>query len=85
MVLKRVWNDIWVNANASVAFMTIDTIVLYAGALILVASHSVVKALKAIALLPVAGPSAVSFVLSELEETRYEHYSNSRDEMTKKD
>lgn len=70
-ILKSLWDDIWVNANASVAFMTIDTGVLYVGILLLIAYIDAAKALKAIALLPLMGPAGASYVFAELEETRY--------------
>jgi len=62
------WSAIWVNAGPSVAFMTIDTIVLYLGMLIFIAYHSEKKALKALLLTPLLGPgSACSKAIKELE------------------
>ena len=66
--LSSVWNDLWVNAGPSVAFMTIDTGVLYLGVILYIAYHNEIKALKALALTPVVGPGAsCCFVMKELE------------------
>ena len=71
-ITGKLWTDIWVDANSSVAFMTIDTIVLYIGVLLAIAFQSLSKVAKAIALTPFMGPAAASLVLGELEETRHE-------------
>lgn len=64
------WNDVWVEADASVAFMTIDTIVLYAGVLMYIAYRSdLKKAAKALLLTLVLGPgTACLFLFSEIEK-----------------
>ncbi|KAL7488129.1 hypothetical protein ACHAW6_013718 [Cyclotella cf. meneghiniana] len=67
--LTDLWKDVWVEAGPSVAFMTIDTLVLYLGVLIFIAYHNEVKAIKAFALTPFVGPgTACCIVMSELEE-----------------
>lgn len=67
--LTELWKDVWVEAGPSVAFMTIDTLVLYLGVLIFIAYHNEVKAIKAFALTPFVGPgTACCIVMSELEE-----------------
>ncbi len=71
-IMVKLWSDIWVNANASVAFMTIDTIVLYIAVLLAIAYQSFEKVAKALVLTPLMGPAAASLVLKELEETRYD-------------
>ena len=64
------WNDIWIDATGAVAFMTIDTGVLYIGLLIFIAYRgSELKALKALLLTPVLGPAtACCLVLKEFED-----------------
>ena len=75
-IAGNLWSDVWVKANASVAFMTIDTGVLYVGVLLCIAFQDATKALRTIMLTPVMGPAAASWVLAELEETRYEESSS---------
>ena len=67
--LSDLWNDIWVNAAPSIAFMTIDTLVLYLAVLIFVAyRYGESKAAKALFLTTVLGPAtAVLYVLNEAE------------------
>eukprot|EP00579_Thalassiosira_antarctica_P004452 CAMPEP_0201882974 /NCGR_PEP_ID=MMETSP0902-20130614/15070_1 /ASSEMBLY_ACC=CAM_ASM_000551 /TAXON_ID=420261 /ORGANISM="Thalassiosira antarctica, Strain CCMP982" /LENGTH=353 /DNA_ID=CAMNT_0048411667 /DNA_START=32 /DNA_END=1093 /DNA_ORIENTATION=+ len=66
--LDLLWRDIWVEAGPSVAFMTIDTGVLYLGALLLIAYESEWKAIKAVLVTPIVGPgTALCLVLKELE------------------
>lgn len=63
------WNDVWVEADASVAFMTIDTLVLYAGVLMYIAYRGgSKKAAKALLLTLVLGPgTACLFLFAEIE------------------
>ena len=69
LALDSLWRDIWTEAGPSVAFMTIDTGVLYIGILVFLAYQSEKKALKAAALTPLVGPAtAVCLVLKELEQ-----------------
>ena len=69
LALDSFWRDIWTEAGPSVAFMTIDTGVLYIGILVFLAYQSEKKALKAAALTPLVGPAtAVCLVLKELEQ-----------------
>ncbi len=84
-MLGRLWSEIWTDANASVAFMTIDTGVLYLGVLLLVAYQDTGKALKATVLTPLFGPAAASLVLAELEEARYENEEEPLKEDSKKE
>ena len=84
-ILGRLWSEIWTDANASVAFMTIDTGVLYLGVLLLVAYQDTGKALKATVLTPLFGPAAASLVLAELEEARYENEEDPVKEDSKKE
>lgn len=66
--LDNLWRDIWTEAGPSVAFMTIDTGVLYLGVLIFIAYESEWKALKVFMLTPFVGPAcAVSVILKEIE------------------
>ncbi|KAL9185510.1 hypothetical protein ACHAXT_003287 [Thalassiosira profunda] len=66
--LGKLWSDIWSNAGPSVAFMTVDTGVLYLGILMLIAYKSERKALKTLALTPLVGPGASCCVaFKELE------------------
>jgi len=63
------WNSIWVNANSSVAFMTIDTGVLYLGLLLFISFQSESKALKALFLTLILGPAtAICLTFAELED-----------------
>ena len=65
---NEVWRDIWTEAGASVAFMTIDTGVLFAGVLLFIAYHNEWKAIKALSMAPLLGPGAACcLVLKELE------------------
>jgi hypothetical protein len=60
--------EIWEEANASVAFMTIDTGVLYLGILIFIGYENAWKALKALFLTPLLGPGAACCIaLKDLE------------------
>ena len=64
----NLWRDIWTEAGPSVAFMTIDTGVLYLGILIFIAYESEWKALKVFMFTPFLGPAcAVSVILKEIE------------------
>mmetsp|Transcript_12068 Transcript_12068/g.28599 ORF Transcript_12068/g.28599 Transcript_12068/m.28599 type:complete len:345 (-) Transcript_12068:278-1312(-) len=67
--LSNFWNDVWVNAGPSVAFMTIDTGVLYLGVLMYIAyRHGELKAVKALSLTAVLGPAAAAlFIMNEAE------------------
>ncbi len=65
--LGAIWNDIWVDAGGSVAFMTVDTGVLYLALLLVIAYHSEVKAIKALVLTPLIGPAAVCLAFKEIE------------------
>ena len=67
--LNSLWRNIWTEAGPSVAFMTIDTGVLYLGILIFLAFQSEKKALKAAVLTPFVGPAtAVCLALKDLEQ-----------------
>lgn len=70
--MVEIWGDVWVKAKGPVAFMTLDTGVLYAAVLMIIAFQSVTKMLKTVALTPLMGPAAASWVLAELEATRYD-------------
>jgi hypothetical protein len=62
-------NDVWTLANASVKFMTIDTIVLWLGMCLCIAVRGGgSSAIKVVALTPLVGPGAAcSLILAELE------------------
>lgn len=65
------WSGIWVEANASVGFMTVDSIVLYIAVLLCLAFQNEMKALKALVLTLVVGPGAAPLmVMKELEEIK---------------
>ena len=65
---EHLWRDIWTDAHASVAFMTIDTGVFYLGLFIFVAYQCEAKAFKMLALTPILGPGGAGcWVLRELE------------------
>jgi len=66
----NIWRDIWVDANSSVAFMTIDVGVLYLGLLIFISYRSdELKAAKALLLTPILGPAtALCLVMKEVED-----------------
>lgn len=64
------WEDVWTNAGPSVAFMTIDTLVLFAGVCLHLAFRSTTAAMKAVVLTPLLGPGAACcLAMAELEET----------------
>mmetsp|Transcript_31906 Transcript_31906/g.67080 ORF Transcript_31906/g.67080 Transcript_31906/m.67080 type:complete len:354 (-) Transcript_31906:286-1347(-) len=66
--IDNLWRDIWVEAGPSVAFMTIDTGVLYISALLFIAYQSEWKAIKALSMTPLVGPAtACCLALMELE------------------
>jgi len=65
---SKVWNAVWTDANSSVAFMTIDTLVLYLSILSYIAYKDLDAAKKAFLLTPLVGPGAASLVLAELEK-----------------
>mmetsp|Transcript_38317 Transcript_38317/g.89114 ORF Transcript_38317/g.89114 Transcript_38317/m.89114 type:complete len:375 (-) Transcript_38317:48-1172(-) len=65
---EHLWRDIWTEANASVAFMTIDTGVFYLGLFLFVAYQCEAKAFKMLVLTPILGPGGAGcWVLKELE------------------
>merc|ERR1712013_958517 len=67
----RLWGDIWVEAGSSVAFMTVDTGVLYLGVLLFIAYESERKATKAFLMTFLVGPGAACcMALRELEGER---------------
>mmetsp|Transcript_20188 Transcript_20188/g.40192 ORF Transcript_20188/g.40192 Transcript_20188/m.40192 type:complete len:345 (+) Transcript_20188:46-1080(+) len=68
--VSALWRAVWTEAGSSVAFMTVDTIVLYVGVLSYVACRSGAGVVKAALLTPFVGPAAASLVLAELEEKR---------------
>mmetsp|Transcript_14059 Transcript_14059/g.18334 ORF Transcript_14059/g.18334 Transcript_14059/m.18334 type:complete len:340 (-) Transcript_14059:127-1146(-) len=60
---------LWTDANASVAFMTIDTLILFAAMVIFLAFRSWTAAIKTLLLAPLMGPGAACcLTLAELEE-----------------
>ena len=62
------WDRIWLSANSSVAFMTVDTIVLWMGVCLYIAYRDMNAAVKAIALTPLVGPGAsCCYILAEIE------------------
>ena len=68
----NLWTAIWVDANASVAFMTVDTIVFYIGLLLAIAYQNMKLAMKLICLTPILGPGCAGcLVLNELERKTY--------------
>jgi len=73
--LFDLWDAIWTNANGSVAFMTIDMIVLYISILSFIAFQSASAAIKAVLLTPIVGPAAASLVLAELEQEQVQAYT----------
>ena len=72
--LGSLWKDIWVDAEGAVAFMTVDSGVLYLSLLLLVAYHSGMKAIKALLLTPLMGPAAICLALKEIEIDDASHY-----------
>ena len=63
------WGAVWSGAGPSVAFMTIDAIVLYVAVCLYIAFRDVGGAIKAVALTPVVGPgAAIAIVMAALEE-----------------
>ena len=67
--VSSLWRAVWSEANASVAFMTIDTLVLFAGMLLYLSFRSASAALKTLVLTPLLGPGgACSYTMAELEE-----------------
>lgn len=71
--VDEMWSSIWTEANASVAFMTIDSGILYVAVMICIAYLDEYKAMKALLLTPMMGPGAAPLlVLSELEEVKRE-------------
>jgi len=68
--VSALWDAIWTNANASVAFMTIDTIVLWLAVCLRIFYEETSAGCKAILLSPIMGPGAAcSYVLAGLEES----------------
>jgi hypothetical protein len=55
---NELWRDVWTEAGPSVAFMTIDTSVLYLGALLNIGYQCEWQAIKAIVITPFVGPGA---------------------------
>ena len=68
--ISALWDAIWTNANGPVAFMTIDTIVLWLGVCLYIAYRDSFAGMKALLFSPVMGPGAAcSLVLSGLESS----------------
>lgn len=66
--LSALWAAVWTDASASVAFMTVDALVLYGAVCWYIAYRSEMGAAKAIALTPFLGPGAAcSLVLADME------------------
>lgn len=65
--LTDLWKDIWVEANGSVAFMTIDTGVLYLALVLLIAFHDAMKAVKTLLMTIFIGPAAACLTWKEIE------------------
>ncbi|KAJ1621875.1 hypothetical protein T492DRAFT_1066213 [Pavlovales sp. CCMP2436] len=71
--LGAVWDSLWPSAHPSVAFMTIDTVVLYAGLLVYIFLGGAAGAMGAVLLTPFVGPGAAcSLVLALRERARAE-------------
>jgi len=68
--IVNLWNSIWVDANSSVRFMTIDTGILYVAILMFIAYRSnEMKAVKALLLTTIVGPAtACCMALREIED-----------------
>ena len=67
--VNELWRDIWTEAGPSVAFMTIDTGVLYLGALLNIAYQSEWHAIKALVITPLVGPgTACCMALKDVEK-----------------
>jgi hypothetical protein len=66
---NELWRDVWTEAGPSVAFMTVDTGVLYLGALLNIAYQSEWRAIKALAMTPIIGPGAACcMALNDIEK-----------------
>jgi hypothetical protein len=61
--LSSVWDAVWSNAHPSVKFMTLDTTGFYLGMVLCLGAEKIEDIAKCIALTPLLGPCAVSFVL----------------------
>ena len=69
--LVTLWDAVWTNANASVAFMTIDSLILFVAVVVYIAYRSVTAAVQALILSPVLGPGgACCWVMAQLEESQ---------------
>ena len=66
--LPALWKGVWTDANGSVAFMTVDTIVLFLAVIIYIAYRDEKAYVKALGLTPLLGPGAAcSLVLADIE------------------
>lgn len=67
--VSLLWSDIWTNGKPCVAFMTVDTCVLYLAVVWYITYHKgVIPAITSIALTPILGPGAAcSVILAQLE------------------
>mmetsp|Transcript_12148 Transcript_12148/g.22752 ORF Transcript_12148/g.22752 Transcript_12148/m.22752 type:complete len:355 (-) Transcript_12148:104-1168(-) len=61
--LSSIWDALWSNAHPSVKFMTLDTTGFYLGMVLCLGAENVIDMIKCMALAPLVGPSAISFVL----------------------
>ena len=66
--LPALWKGIWTDAKGSVAFMTVDTIVLFLAVIIYIAYRDEKAYVKALGLTPLLGPGAAcSLILADIE------------------
>jgi len=70
--VSAMWRDIFTEANASVAFLTIDYILIQVSVIFgYVAYRSWFEAVRAAILLPIVGPAAVSMAMERIELASY--------------
>ena len=71
--LSSIWNELWTSAHPTVAFTTIDVVVLFLGVLLYISvqKDGLISALQALVLMPFIGPgSACALIMSGLEQRR---------------
>lgn len=77
--LDKVLEGLWLNAHPSVAFMTIDTGILYIATIMYIFIHDVNQAFITILITPIIGPgSASAFALANIEAQQVEKFSSSK-------
>lgn len=84
MHVSSVWDAVWSNAHPSVKFMTLDTTGFYLGMVLCLGAEKIEDMVKCVALTPLLGPCAISFVLLQRENLQFISMSDDNDDVQRK-